>query len=256
MKQCAFNYYNFIFINRDLRINSLSDKKDVVLRRLQDAMAICAQKDVGTINQYIFKVLSLMQADYTIDVTKALYDRFDDIYWPTKWSWMFYAAWEFDPYVPGVHKLPTHIQVQTVRYHSQCCNGYAVGDVKNGGWTVYWVGQPWAGNPGDRAASISLNTELIDKVVQYVGNMEVKYRHANQIHEYLRRQSIVSSGSREPLYYLIVTHPPEGATYLGGHPDQQLNAVGYRASQQWWFYHEVINKILFWRTMTVDIIAL
>lgn len=215
-------------------------------------MKSCAALDRPTVNNYISKVLTLMQTSSTIDVTRALYERFGDIYYPNCISWVFYAAWEFNAAKVG-ERVASHTQVQSAYMLCWKCQG-VVGDIKKGGWSVYWIGEPHSATPVNPIKAI--NTDVINKVVNDQKWILSEYRNAWHIEQKLKPFRTVSSDSRYPVFWLFVENPPSSATFGQPPADQQFNALSYRSTTSWIFHHRAFPAIFFTRSVTVDMVVL
>lgn len=217
-------------------------------------MSRCATLEKTIVNNHIYKVLDGMQTNTTDDVTRALYERFDDIYYSLGVSWLFYAAWDFRATEP-TDDLATHTQLQSARiwYYGEPVGVPGVfGDIKFGGWSVFWAGVP------RRNTSVgpirAINQTAVNQVVEDMKWVLPRFRHAVFIEKGLLPYNIVSSDSRRPAISLTVVNPPSSATF--GRPlDQQLNVMSYRITTSWIFFHEIL-PIPFPLSVTVDIVVL
>lgn len=217
-------------------------------------MSRCATLERTLVNNYILKTLDGMQTSTTNEVTRALYERFDDIYYTLGVSWLFYAAWDFQATEP-IDYLPTHTQLQSARiwYYGEQVEVLGVfGDVKIGGWSVFWAGVP------QRNTSVipikGINQTVVNKVVEDMKWARPRFRHAMFIEKELLSYNMVSSDSRYPAISLIVVNPPSSATF--GQPlDQQLNVVSYRTITSWMFFPETL-PVPFPLSISVDVVVL
>jgi len=244
-----------VFVYREDRIKRLSEKKDAAHKKLKEASNKCLFKyDRDTINNYISKVLTLMQNSDTTEVTRALYERFNDIYYQRGISWVFYAAWKFSPddkRNAGV----THIQVQSAHGVCRPCRGY-MGSITKGGWTIYWASEPQRDSPVQPIRGI--DQAAVNWVVDNQKRQMPEHRFAKDIEKDFFREKdnfLVLPYSRSPFFWLFVVSPPNSATF--GNPlNQQLNVVSYRRTTEWEFFHMVIPGIKFKRQVIVDVVVM
>ncbi len=142
---------------REARIQTLDALKDAVLKRATDVINTCASMNKPIIEKYINKIVGPKQAesDTTVEVSQALYERFDNIY-PSHINWVFYTVWNFHPVDWAWPQFPH--QTDRMIYTGSGIAGFT----RNGGWSVYWVGHP----SGDTAGSkISVDSSKISAVI-------------------------------------------------------------------------------------------
>lgn len=225
-------------------MKTLANKKDAILQRLQHVMKTCATLEYPTINEHISKVLNVMQESKTADVIGALYDRFADIYYPYGLSWVFYTAWNFR----ATDSAPINRKVQSA--HMECLDN--CGEVKIGDWSVYWAFARPTTPPAGPIQDVNRNA--VKQVVDALMWTDPQDRSASIIEMLLRGSSIVTSNSRDPVFWLIVVNPtPETDTCFPYPETKQLNIGAYRYDSKWIFYPFIL-PIPF--SVTVDVIVL
>lgn len=175
-------------------------------------MNTCASMSTSTIEKYMNKILSSKQkdSDTTSDVSRSLYERFDDIY-PSNINWVFYTVWDFYPLRLGALRFPP--QSDRLLYTG---SGTA-GSTRNGGWSVYWVGHPLSNNAGSQ---ISVDTGKITAVLDEMKEQTnlIRIRDAEYVEKSLP-YSIVSG--RASVFWLIIANPKSSASV--GNPLGKLN---------------------------------
>ncbi len=227
---------------------NLANKKVAILQRLQHLMKACATLEYPKINEHISKVLDVMQSESTTaDVIRALYDRFADIYYPYGLSWAFYTVWNFR----ATDSAPADRRVQSA--HMECldnCGEF----VKIADWSVYWAFARPTNPPAGPIQSV--NIDAVERVVDDLKWVDPQDRSASIIEKRLRQYPIVTSDSRDPVFWLIVENPTREKNTGFPYPDtQQLNIKGHTYTSTWVFY-EFFTGIPFPLSVTVDIIVL
>ncbi len=201
----------------------------------------------SVVEQYITKILAANQADsvQTIDVSKLLYERFNDIY-PGHITWIFYTAWKFKPYDPVIVGDTWKWQSASAIYTG---TAGTFGTTKNGGWSVYWVGHPSAQDMDILPPKLLVDTEKIRQMIATSAADKWMYRSGTNLQK--KFQNDFFSG-RVPVASFIFVDPPPAATI--GSPIGPLNVYSQRFTMEWKYY-KFFGKVTYWQTNSVDVIT-
>jgi len=208
----------------------------------------CADMSPSTIENYITQILKANHGDVvkTTDVSRLLYERFNDIY-SIRIRWLFYTAWNFNPVDPK----PGQIGAESAKivYTGSGPRGVT----KHDGWTVYWVGHLPLGEK--EFSLMQVDHGAIANAMLAVSNFYYTLRDGNYI---IRELDSSFFSGRVPVVIFIFINPPATAT-IGKPLGYFVDIYSQRFTYPWLFRIPRTNKMppadnLRYHPYTVDII--
>lgn len=174
-------------------MKSLSDKRDIVGRRMEAAEWDCV--DPKVINPLVENILASMQSSQPCDVVKRLHNELNG---PSKDKLMtFYAVWKWDP--NGRWNSIDHV------VHDANFKGIA----EKGGWTVYWSARRKPDNWSPQEHMQVPHSYVKMSFDVNAANCEAKKNM------YVLYKNLIGHGGREPAMFLTVCNAPQYACGAG-----------------------------------------
>lgn len=194
---------------RNVRAKTLNDNKKAVLCRVRKVQRECMSKNKDTIGQYVSKILKTNTNTDIESMSKALYNKFDDIY-QAKINWIFYVAKDFEP-TTDKRCVGCNQKSAKMGFFGEGVSG----ETRFNSWIVYWAGEPTGAS-----GTLTVNDKDVEGVVDDVANRP--YQSETYIAERIY-DNIADSflSGRKPVIRWVFVNPPESATI--GKPVSRLD---------------------------------